>query len=98
MECYECGVVFVGGEEHDQCAVCANNGWFPTDTAPTNKAILVHVPNADYYGNEGVYAAMLVDMGTGKHWMTFGWAIGRDLGPENTPDGWSAIPKPPVQP
>lgn len=69
--------------------------WQPIEAAPTNRAILVHVPNTDYYGNDGVYAAMQVDMGTGKRWMTFGWAIGRDLGEENTPDGWMPIPAAP---
>ena len=67
-------------------------GWQPIETAPTNRAILIHVPNLDYYGNDGVYAGMLVDMGTGKRWMTFGWAIGRDLGSENMPVAWRSIP------
>jgi hypothetical protein len=66
--------------------------WHPIETAPTNKAILIHVPNLDYYGNDGVYAGMLVDMGTGRRWMTFGWAIGRDLGEENVPVAWREIP------
>lgn len=67
------------------------------ETAPTNKAILVRVPGRDYYGNKGVFAAMLVDMGTGRRWMTFGWAIGRDLGAEDAPDVWMPLPSPPPQ-
>ncbi len=69
--------------------------WQPIESAPTNRAIMVHVPNTDYYGNDGVYAGMLVDMGTGRRWMTFGWAVGRDLGAENAPDAWAAMPFPP---
>lgn len=70
--------------------------WRPIDEAtPTNRAVLVHVPHLDYYGNNGVYAAMLVDMGTGRRWMTFGWAIGRNLGTENTPVAWQPLPEPP---
>lgn len=67
-------------------------GWQPIETAPTNRAILIHLPGLDYYGNDGVYAGMLVDMGTGRRWMTFGWAIGRDVAPENQPDAWMPMP------
>lgn len=72
----------------------ADSGWQPIETAPTNRAVLIHLPGLDYYGNDGVYAGMLVDMGTGKRWMTFGWAIGRDVGPENEPDAWMPMPLP----
>ena len=34
-ECMECGVIFVGAEHHDKCAVCAA-GWHPIHTAPTD--------------------------------------------------------------
>lgn len=73
----------------------SNEGWRDIASAPTNKAILILVPNLDYYGNQGVYAGMLVDMGTGPRWMTSGWAIGRDLGSENKPTRWRPLPPPP---
>jgi hypothetical protein len=73
------------------------NGWYDISSAPTNCAVLIHIPHLDYYWNGGVYAGMLVDMGTGPHWMTFGWAIGRDVGPENIPSHWKPIPEGPVQ-
>lgn len=71
------------------------DGWEPIETAPVNRAILVCMPNQDYYGNEGVYAGMLVDMGTGRRWMTFGWAVGRDVGDENAPTAWRPLPAAP---
>ena len=67
-------------------------GWQSIDSAPENVAILIHVPRLDYYGNNGVYAGMLVNMGTGRRWMTFGHAIGRDLGPDCMPDAWMPMP------
>jgi hypothetical protein len=70
----------------------APEGWQPIDSAPENVAILIHVPRLDYYGNNCVYAGMLVNMGTGRRWMTFGHAIGRDLGPDCMPDGWMPMP------
>ena len=69
-------------------------GWQPIETAPTNRAVLIRLPGLDYYGNDGVYAGMLVDMGTGKRWITFGWAIGRDVG-SDWPDVWQPLPAPP---
>lgn len=74
----------------------AEAGWQDISTAPTNQAIQIHVPGLDYYGNNGVYAGMLVDMGTGPRWMAFAWAMGRDLGPENQPTSWRHLPAPPV--
>lgn len=71
--------------------------WQPIETAPANTAILLHIPHLDYYGNNGVYAGMLVNMGTGARWMTFGHAIGRDLGPECKPDAWRPFPSPPKE-
>ncbi|PWL17431.1 hypothetical protein DKP76_11680 [Falsochrobactrum shanghaiense] len=67
------------------------DGWLPIETAPTNKAIQIFVPNADYYGNEGVYAGMLVDRGAGQRWTTFGWAVGRDLSPDTQPVRWRPL-------
>lgn len=69
-------------------------GWQDISTAPENTSILVHIPHLDYYGNKGVYAAMLVNMGTGKRWMTFGHAIGRDLGRDDVPTEWMPMPSP----
>jgi hypothetical protein len=73
-------------------ATPAPEGWQSIDSAPENVAILIHVPRLDYYGNNGVYAGMLVNMGTGRRWMTFGHAIGRDLGPDCMPDAWMPMP------
>lgn len=77
-------------------ALMERDPWQPIDSAPTNKAIQILIPNADYYGNDGVYSGMLVDMGTGKRWMTFGWAVGRDLGPDMWPTHWQPLPSPPA--
>ncbi|KQP53075.1 hypothetical protein [Methylobacterium sp. Leaf106] len=76
----------------------AAEGWEPIETAPRNKAIQVYVPHLDYYGNEGVYAGMLVDMGTGLRWMTFAWAMGRDMNEEVLPTHWRPLPAPPALP
>jgi hypothetical protein len=78
---------------------CANAlpGGRPIETAPTNTAILIHVPGFDYYENNGWCAGMLVDMGTGNRWHTFGWAVGRDLGPEDKPTHWMPLPAPPKE-
>lgn len=74
------------------------NGWLSIESAPVNTAILIHLRGTDYYGNDGIYEGMLVDMGTGKRWMTVGWAIGRDIGADNQPTAWQPLPKPPVSP
>jgi hypothetical protein len=73
------------------------SGWrdIATDPPPTNQAVQVYVPGDSYYGNNGTYHAMLVDMGTGKRWMTFGWAIGRDLADYVQPTHWQHVPEPP---
>ena len=70
--------------------------WQDIASAPTNKAIQVWVPGLDYYGNDGVYAGMLVDMGTGQRWMTFAWAMGRDMCGENRPTHWRPLPASPA--
>jgi len=69
--------------------------WRPADEAPENVAVLIHIPGADYYGNDGVYAAMLVNMGTGRRWMTFGWSVGRDCAIDAQPTSWRPLPTPP---
>jgi hypothetical protein len=76
--------------------MCPVMEWKPISSAPTNRAVLIHVPHLDYYGNNGVYAGMLVDMGTGRRWMTFAWAMGRDLGPDEQPEAWRELPSPPL--
>jgi hypothetical protein len=89
------------GTEYDECLARAALTaalaamWRPIDTAPMNAAVLIKLPNLDYYGNNSVYAGMLVDMGTGKRWMTFGYAIGRDIGPDDWPLAWMPLPSPP---
>lgn len=70
--------------------------WRGMESAPDNTAVLVRIPGMDYYGNNGVYAAMRVNMGTGPRWMTFGWAIGRDCSAECQPTEW--MPMPPTHP
>jgi len=70
--------------------------WRDIATAPVNQAVQVLVPGAYYYGNQGVYAAMLVSMGTGPRWMTFAWACGRDLPADGQPTKWRPLPAPPA--
>ena len=70
--------------------------WQPIETAPTNRSILVFVPNADHYGH-GVYRAMQVDMGTGRRWMSCGLHVGRDMiGEADQPTHWMPLPAPPT--
>jgi hypothetical protein len=75
----------------------SKDGWQDIASAPKNSAVLIYMPNRDYYGNDGVYAGMHVDMGSGPRWMTFGWAIGRDVGPDNEPTHWRSLPTPPAK-
>ncbi len=69
--------------------------WQPIETAPTNISVLVYIPNAEHYG-EGIYRAILVDMGTGKRWHASTLHMGRDINPENRPTHWMPLPEPPV--
>jgi hypothetical protein len=69
--------------------------WQPIETAPTNQSILIFVPTWEHYG-PGIYRAILVDMGTGRHWLTTAWAIGRDLQDGYDPTHWMPLPEPPV--
>jgi|GEM_PF-2348987 len=69
--------------------------WQPIETAPTNASVLVFIPNAEHYGH-GVYRAMLVDMGTGRRWMTTGYAIGRDCPVDGKPTHWQPLPAAPL--
>nr|DAE48928.1 MAG TPA: Protein of unknown function (DUF551) [Caudoviricetes sp.] len=73
------------------------DGWMPIESAPKNKSIQIYIPNADYYGNDGVYAGILVDLGTGQRWATFGWAVARDLPPHMHPTHWRPLPSAPSQ-
>lgn len=73
------------------------DGWLPIESAPKNKAIQIYIPNADYYGNDGIYAGILVDLGTGQRWATFGWAVARDLPPHMHPTHWRPLPSAPSQ-
>ena len=68
--------------------------WRPISEAPVNQSILIHVANEEYYGNGGIYLAILVDMGAGRRWMTFGCHIGRDLC-GISPAAWRPLPPPP---
>jgi hypothetical protein len=52
------------------------------------------LPGYEYYGSNAWYAAMLVDMGTGRRWHTFGWSVGRDLPGDVRPKFWRKMPPP----
>ena len=65
--------------------------WQPIESAPINESVLVYLPNWDHYG-PGIYRAMLVDMGTGRRWMTTAWASGRDLNADVQPTHWMSLP------
>lgn len=73
----------------------SGQGWQPIATAPTNASVLVFIPDAEHYG-QGVYRAILVDMGSGPRWMTTGYAIGRGCAPEAQPTHWMPLPAAPV--
>jgi hypothetical protein len=67
--------------------------WQPIETAPENIAVLVYV-NWDRYG---IYRAILVNMGTGRHWHSSAWACGRDFPPGYPqPTHWMPLPDPPA--
>lgn len=68
--------------------------WQPIETAPTNQAVLVFIPNAEHYGL-GVYRAMRVDMGTGRRWMTTALRCGSDCRHGQNPTHWMSLPPPP---
>ena len=90
------GKIAIAKAIHDAVmAERAKHAWQPIETAPENRAILIHIPHLDYYGSNGVYAGILVNMGTGIRWMTFGHAIGRDLGRDDLPDAWCEFPAAP---
>lgn len=65
-----------------------------SDPPPVNESILVFIPNAEHYG-AGIYRAMLVDMGTGRRWMTSALHMGRDTSPDSYPTHWLPLPTPP---
>ncbi|MGB3485335.1 MAG: hypothetical protein WBB07_24360 [Mycobacterium sp.] len=69
--------------------------WRPIEEAPINQAVLVKTNVPDHYGNAGVYEAMLVDMGSGKRWHTFGYAVLRDIGGDFKPTHFMPLPTPP---
>ncbi|MDH0125468.1 DUF551 domain-containing protein [Brucella intermedia GD04153] len=83
--------------DHADAGKVEGDGWLPIETAPKNKAIQIYIPNADYYGNDGIYAGILVDLGTGQRWATFGWAVARDLPPHMHPTHWRPLPSAPSQ-
>lgn len=70
------------------------NKWQPSETALTNTSILAYIPNAEHYG-PGIYRALLVDMGTGRHWSVSGLYMGRDCGPGYQPTHWMPLPEAP---
>lgn len=70
--------------------------WQPIETAPTNQSVLIYIPNAEHYG-DGIYRAILVDMGTGRRWMTIGLHVGRDICGGYEPTHWQPLPLPPQE-
>ena len=87
MECCECGVIFVGSAAHDQCAVCANSGWLPIDTAPKDGTVVLafernHSP--DYYP-----CWFKQYMYEGAFWQN-------DYDSDPQPTHWQPLPKPPI--
>jgi hypothetical protein len=78
----------------DALAFLRAGGWLPIETAPTNESVLIYVPSARHYG-EGIYRAVLVDMGKGKRWHTSALLVGRDVTPEYTPTHWRPLPPAP---
>jgi len=83
--------------DHADAGKVEGDGWRPIESAPTNRAIQIFIPNADYYGNDGVYAGILVDLGTGQRWATFGWAVARDLPPHMHPSHWRPLSSAPSE-
>lgn len=83
--------------KHADAGKVEGDGWLPIESAPKNKAIQIYIPNADYYGNDGIYAGILVDLGTGQRWATFGWAVARDLPPHMHPTHWRPLPSAPSE-
>lgn len=81
---------------HALTAALALSGWRTIDSAPINRAVLIKTNTPDYYGNSGIYEAILVDMGSGRRWHTFGYAVGRDLGGGWMPTHWKPLDAPPV--
>jgi hypothetical protein len=73
----------------------AAQGWRPIETAPENESILIYLPNREHYG-PGIYRAIHVNMGTGRHWLTTGCSVGRDLSESEQPTHWMALPSPPL--
>lgn len=69
-------------------------GWMDIESAPVNQSVLIYIPNAEHYG-PGIYRGMLVDMGTGKRWMTTALSMGRDCGETWSPTHWMPLPAAP---
>lgn len=70
--------------------------WQKIETAPLNESILIWVPQTEHYG-PGIWRAIHVDMGTGKHWLSTGLHVGRDLGDPYRPTMWRSLPAPPAR-
>jgi hypothetical protein len=73
----------------------AASQWRPIDeNTPKNESVLVWWPRREYYGS-CAYCAMLIDMGSGVRWMSYGVSIGRDV--HEDPTHWQPLPSPPTQ-
>ncbi|WP_247997029.1 hypothetical protein [Brucella tritici] len=94
-EAKEYAIRSLSSPDHADAGKVEGDGWMPIESAPKNRAIQIFIPNADYYGNDGVYAGILVDLGTGQRWATFGWAVARDLPQHMHPTHWRHLPTPP---
>ncbi|RWL14859.1 MAG: hypothetical protein EOR57_31430 [Mesorhizobium sp.] len=98
MECMDCGVIFVGSAAHDQCAVCANNGWMPIETAPNDGSeFLVWFPTQREIGY-GFHVQAAYGYPAAFRFFWFDVEEGADLNePDERPAHWQPLPKPPVQ-
>lgn len=68
--------------------------WQPIETVPTNKSVLIFIPNTEHYG-DGIWRAIRVDMGAGKRWHMASPSRGQDLHPAHCPTHWMPLPDPP---
>lgn len=71
--------------------------WQLIETAPSNIAILVFVPNREHYG-PGIYRAMYWNHPERcePFWQSTALASGRNIPADSLPTHWMPLPEPPV--